>query len=66
MDHQDIETAKQMVDGAALTGTVLVVMDLLPAIVAIVTIVWTVIRIYETKTVQKWVRLRRLKKHKQK
>ena len=29
--------------------------DLLPAIAAVFTIVWTGIRIYETKTVQKWL-----------
>jgi hypothetical protein len=30
--------------------------SILPAVAAIFTIVWTSIRIYETKTVQKWVR----------
>ena len=30
--------------------------DILPHVAAIFTIVWTCIRIYETKTVQKWLR----------
>jgi len=29
--------------------------DILPAIAALFTIVWTCIRIYETKTVQGWI-----------
>ena len=29
--------------------------DILPHVAAIFTIVWTCIRIYETKTVQKWL-----------
>jgi len=30
--------------------------SILPAVAAIFTIVWTSIRIYETKTVQKWLK----------
>jgi len=30
--------------------------QVLPSIAALFTIVWTVIRIYETKTVQSWLR----------
>jgi len=29
--------------------------NILPAVAAIFTIVWTFIRIYETKTIQKWL-----------
>jgi len=29
--------------------------NILPAVAAIFTIVWTCIRIYETKTIQKWL-----------
>jgi hypothetical protein len=50
--------AKHIVDLASI-GTVLgTIAGFLPAIAAIFTIVWTAIRIYETKTVQKWLGLR--------
>ena len=50
-----IEHAKQVVDGISMATVVGALVDLLPAIAAIFTIVWTGIRIYETKTVQKWL-----------
>jgi hypothetical protein len=49
----NIEHAKQVVDGLSMATVVGALVDLLPAIAAIFTIVWTGIRIYETKTVQK-------------
>tara|TARA_Y100001973_G_C5144704_1_gene304799 strand:+ start:201 stop:395 length:195 start_codon:yes stop_codon:yes gene_type:complete len=49
------EHAKQVVDGLSMATVVGALVDLLPAIAAIFTIVWTGIRIYETKTVQKWL-----------
>jgi hypothetical protein len=51
----NIEHAKQVVDGLSMATVVGALVDLLPAIAAIFTIVWTGIRIYETKTVQKWL-----------
>tara|TARA_R100001126_G_C4770251_1_gene122063 strand:+ start:78 stop:272 length:195 start_codon:yes stop_codon:yes gene_type:complete len=51
----NIEHAKQVVDGISMATVVGALVDLLPAIAAIFTIVWTGIRIYETKTVQKWL-----------
>ena len=51
----NIEHAKQVVDGISMATVVGALGDLLPAIAAIFTIVWTGIRIYETKTVQKWL-----------
>ena len=50
-----IEHAKQVVDGISMATVVGALVDLLPAIAAVFTIVWTGIRIYETKTVQKWL-----------
>jgi len=47
-----IEVAKHAVDGFAVTTTVATIINLLPAIAALLSIVWTMIRIYETKTVQ--------------
>ena len=51
----NIEHAKQVVDGVSMATVVGALVDLLPAIAAVFTIVWTGIRIYETKTVQKWL-----------
>ena len=51
----NVEHAKQIVDGLSMATVVGALVDLLPAIAAIFTIVWTGIRIYETKTVQKWL-----------
>ena len=51
----NVEHAKQVVDGISMATVVGALVDLLPAIAAIFTIVWTGIRIYETKTVQKWL-----------
>ena len=51
----NIEHAKQVVDGLSMATVVGELVDLLPAIAAVFTIVWTGIRIYETKTVQKWL-----------
>jgi hypothetical protein len=49
------EGTKHVVDGLSLVTVVGTLTDLLPAVAALFTIVWTVIRIYETKTVQGWI-----------
>ncbi len=46
------ETAKHVVDALSLVTVVGTLVQLLPAIAALFTIVWTAIRIYETDTVQ--------------
>ena len=46
------DSAKTVGDVLSLTTVVGTLMQVLPSIAAIFTIVWTVIRIYETKTVQ--------------
>ena len=54
MPHEHLTDAtKHIIDGASIATAVGTMMQLLPAIAALFTIVWTVIRIYETKTVQK-------------
>jgi len=54
------ESAKQAVDALSLGTVVATVAGWLPAVAAIFTIVWTAIRIYESRTVQNLViRLRR-------
>lgn len=47
------ETAKHVVDALSLVTVVGTLIELLPAIAALFTIIWTAIRIYETDTVQK-------------
>jgi chromate transport protein ChrA len=50
------ETAKTIGDVLSITTVVGTLAQVLPSIAALFTIVWTVIRIYETKTVQSWLR----------
>jgi hypothetical protein len=49
-EHQ--ETTKHIVDALSVATVVGTLMEMLPAIAALFTIVWTAIRIYETDTVQ--------------
>ena len=46
---------KHLIDFASIATVLGTLADMLPAIAAIFTIVWTAIRIYETKTVQGWL-----------
>jgi len=52
MEHLQ-ESTKHILDTASIATAVGTMMQLLPAIAALFTIIWTCIRIYETKTVQK-------------
>jgi hypothetical protein len=57
IDHN--ETAKHVVDAISVATVIGTLAQILPAIAAAFTIIWTSIRIYETKTVQsilKWKR----------
>lgn len=56
------ETAKHVVDALSIGTVVATLAGVLPSIAAIFTIVWTVIRIYETETVQKLLRKKRKKR----
>ena len=53
------ESTKHAVDAASVFTAVGSILAWLPAIAALFTIVWTGIRIYETKTVQNWLVRRR-------
>jgi hypothetical protein len=46
------ETVKYVIDGLSIITVIGTLADMLPAIAAIFTIVWTAIRIWETETVQ--------------
>lgn len=43
---------KNFIDGLSISGTVAAIIGALPAATAVLTFVWTLIRLYETKTVQ--------------
>ena len=47
------ETTKHVVDAASVTTTIGALAGILPALAALVSIVWGCIRIYETRTVQR-------------
>ena len=49
------EASKHIIDFASIVTVLGTLAEMLPAIAAIFTIVWTAIRIYETKTVQGWL-----------
>lgn len=46
------ETAKTVVDVVSLSTIAMSLLDRMPAIAALAAFIWTLIRIYETKTVQ--------------
>lgn len=55
-----MEVQKQTADATAVVITGATFLGYLPSIAAVFTIIWTLLRIYETKTVQGWVaRIRR-------
>ena len=49
------EASKHIIDALSLVTVLGTLVDILPAVAAVFTIVWTAIRIYETKTVQGWL-----------
>ena len=51
-EHHD--TVKHAVDALSIVTVLGTLVDMLPSIAALFTIVWTAIRIYETNTVQGW------------
>ncbi len=42
-------------DGASVAVAVASIAEYLPAAAALLSVIWTVIRIYETRTVQRWL-----------
>jgi len=53
MQHMN-ESSKHIVDGLSLATVLGALTAWLPPIAALFTIIWTAIRIWETKTVQRW------------
>ena len=52
LDHH--ETVKHVADAVSVVTVLGTLMQWLPSVAALFTIIWTTIRIYETKTVQRW------------
>ena len=53
---KDIGVGKHIVDAASIGIATATVIKLLPAIAAALSIIWFLIRIWETKTVRWWLR----------
>jgi hypothetical protein len=54
MKHEVSEGTKHAVDAISVFTVVGTLMEFLPAVAAIFTIVWTAIRIWETDTIKSW------------
>ncbi len=55
MAQHTTEGVKHAVDGLSVITVLGTLADILPAVAALFTIVWTGFRIYETKTVREWL-----------
>ena len=55
MDHEHSEALKHLLDAVSFITVIGALVDVLPAIAALFTIVWTGIRIWESDTVQGWL-----------
>jgi hypothetical protein len=55
------ETVKYVIDGVSFLTVVGTLAEMLPAVAATFTIIWTAIRIWETKTVQGWLNNKKAK-----
>ena len=55
MNHEQVETVKHIADGAAIVVAGASLVGLLPAIAALLTIIWTSIRIIETDTAKRFI-----------
>jgi hypothetical protein len=54
MNHEHSEALKHILDALSVVTVIGALVNVLPAIAALFTIVWTGIRIWETPTVQGW------------
>jgi hypothetical protein len=54
--HEINEHTKHLIDWASIMTVIGTLASILPAIAALWSIVWSTIRIYETNTVQKWLK----------
>lgn len=56
MAYHASETVKHVADGLSVVTVLGTLAEILPAVAALFTIVWTGFRIYETQTVQGWLK----------
>jgi uncharacterized membrane protein (Fun14 family) len=54
--EQHVQSIKPVVDAISIGGVIGTLMGWLPAVAAFLSIIWTLIRIYETETVKKWLK----------
>lgn len=54
MNHDHSDAVKSALDAASVVTVVGTLVEVLPAVAALFTILWTSIRIWETPTVQNW------------
>jgi hypothetical protein len=59
MNNEVEETVKTGMDVLSIFTMIGALVEVLPSIAALVTIVWTSLRIYEAKTVQDWLKRRK-------
>ncbi len=51
-----MEDIKNAIDLVSISATIAALIGLVPAITSVASLIWICIRIYETKTVQRWLR----------
>jgi len=54
MKHELSESTKHVVDALSVVTVLGTLVEFLPSIAAVFTIIWTGIRIWETETVRRW------------
>jgi hypothetical protein len=55
MSQHSPETIKHVTDGLSIVTVIGTLADILPALAALFSLVWSLIRIWETQTVQDWI-----------
>jgi hypothetical protein len=48
--------AKAVIDLSSITVVLATLVEWLPAVAALASLIWSIIRIYETETVQRWIK----------
>jgi chromate transport protein ChrA len=56
MSEDIIESVKHAADALSVVTVLATLAQWLPSIAALFTLIWTMIRIYETRTVQRWLK----------
>ena len=59
MAQHSPETIKHAVDGLSIITVLGTLAEILPALAALFSLVWSLIRIWETETVQSWLKRRK-------